>query len=39
MEGRGLNKNGGLNRVRRRVKAKIKAAQGEGKGMNQLHVS
>ena len=39
IEGRGLNKNGGLNGVRRRVKAKIKAAQGERKGMNQLHVS
>lgn len=34
----GLNKKGGPSRVKRRAKAKIKSAQGEGKGTNQLQV-
>lgn len=37
-ERRGLNKKGGPTGVKRRVKAKIKSAQGDGKGKNQLQV-
>ena len=37
-EERGLNIKGGTRRVKRRAKAKIKSAQGEGKGTNQLQV-
>lgn len=37
-EGRGFNKKGGPGEVKRRAKAKIKSAQGEGKGTNQLQV-
>lgn len=35
-EGRGLIKNGGMNWVRWRAKAKLKSVQGEKKGMNQF---
>lgn len=37
-EGRGLNKKGGQDGVKRRAQAKIKSAQGEVKGRNQLQV-
>lgn len=37
-EERGLNRKGGPDWVKRRAKAKIKSAQGEEKGANQLQV-
>lgn len=37
-EGRGLNKKGRLDGVKRRARAKIKSARGEVKGTNQLPV-
>lgn len=38
-EGKELNKKGRPGGVKRRAKAKMKSAQGEGKGTNQLQVS